>query len=85
MINGRGLTVDTEYKGDSHPDKENSTPRTDANVVRGFDALRITKDEEQWVKADFARQLERELVEEKAKSARLLMAGVRGVLRTVDL
>lgn len=37
------------------------TPITDANVVRGFEALRITKDEEEWVRADVARELERKL------------------------
>lgn len=47
-----------------------NTKRTDANVVRGFDALRITKDEEEWVRADFARQLERKL------NAALIVAGV---------
>ena len=47
------------------------TPRTDSRYVRGFDALRITNDEEQWVRADFARQLERELAAEQEKCKRL--------------
>lgn len=42
------------------------TPRTDKNYIRGFEALTITKDEDQWVRADFARTLERELAEAKA-------------------
>jgi hypothetical protein len=46
------------------------TPITDANVVRGFDALRITKDEEQWVRAEVVRALEREL------NATRIIAGV---------
>ena len=46
------------------------TPRTDRNYIRGFEALSShTLDEDEWVRADFTRQLERELAEaRKAKT-----------------
>lgn len=43
------------------------TPLTDKNIVRGFEALRITKDEEQWVRAEIAQKLERALAAKTAE------------------
>ena len=60
------------------------TPRTDSRYVRGFDALRITNDEEQWVRADFARQLERELAAETEK-VKVLREALDGLLVSMTL
>lgn len=41
-----------------------NTPRTDKNYIRGFEALYSrTLDEDEWVRAGFARRLETELAE----------------------
>ena len=41
-----------------------NTPRTDKNYIRGFEALYSrTLDEDEWVRAEFARRLETELAE----------------------
>jgi hypothetical protein len=54
------------------------TPRTDRNYIRGFEALSShTLDEDEWVRADFARQLERELAEAR-KDAELWANKVAG-------
>ena len=40
------------------PRTDTPTPITNASIVRGFEALSVTKDEEEWVRALVARRLE---------------------------
>ena len=42
------------------PRTDTPTPITNASIVRGFEALSVTKDEEEWVRALVARRLERD-------------------------